>query len=565
MNLPFAPRRASVFFAACAFALAASGAQAQSGAFPPAGDQLVAQRYILTAEEAFAQGRGDCALAVLLRANDFADASSDVSYLLALARIDQGHSRLLSLAAIESALATNKWMRYGEAQALELQAGLLVDLRRFSVALGALDARAAIASENAETTLLRLRALKGLAFDGPSIPRSYAADFRALATQAVNMSPRDPRPLRLLFEYALQVAGSPGPQDIALIELGLRRLPFLLDLDPDLAWLAAPFIGDLEEARRLLLAYRAGSIGPLPGFLPNPASIPLALNLGLLDDFHAVDELFAWGEAAEIDREIVNAVAGLLRGNAGRDALALGLHSFTGAIVGDENRDGIIESRAVFRNGFLQALYLDLDQDGVADWIVSFDTGLPSRGEFIALPDASSPPTTALRGEIVWDRYPFVQRVALGEETYFFAPGSFAYGPILFENIGAAETYQGLLVPARDPMSAGLTRHALAMAASFVERPSAEFPDGIERAYLRQGVPVLSEVRAQGVLVSVTEFEAGFPVVQRVDVLREGRLQTLRRFHPGSLALMSVSVDWNGDGEFELVEMYLEDGSIVHK
>jgi len=577
MKLRFArgaPRAALLVVCVGAFAGAGLSARVSGDGFQP-GLAAVAEMYVVWAEQAIADGRMAQAQAALERAGDFADSSSDVSYLLAYVRARNGESRFLVLQALEKAISVNRWRRYDEARARLLQAEHLVALRRFYAALGALDARGELAAETTDSALLRLRALKGLALAAWNPPGStvagdpFATEFRRLALETMNRDPRDPRPPRILFGYAAGRALC--ADDRALVEEALRRLPFLLDADPALAWMAVPFIRDDEEARRLLAAYRAGSFVQNPqDFVPNPASIPHALNLGLLDDADAIDELFAFavGEGGgELDKDLITAVGDLLRGDDGRDFLAQRLHSFTGAIVWDDNRDGIAENRAVFQDGVLRAFLRDADQDGFADLRVEFYNGLPTRAEFVALPEAApflaTPPGEVAWGSVAWFRYPLVETVTLRGETFAFAPGGLFYSPIRFASVGASETYEGLLVPALDWLSQGLTRRALVMSAISVERACLEFEGGRERLYLSHGEPVLSRVTADGLIVSVTEFERGFPVVQRVDLDRDGRLETVRRFHPGTGALMSSESDWDGDGFFEHVEVYLRDGSIV--
>jgi len=584
MNMRNLPKIA--LFAVCAgvFAAASLPALLDDEGFPR-GDILVAERYVVWAEQAIADGRMAQAQATLERANDFADVSSDVSYLLASVRARNGESRFLVLEALEKAIGVNQWRRYSEAEALLLQAEHLIALRRFYAALNSLDIYRFLASETIDSALLRMQALSGLALAGmdfpptnmptnmpmgsighvgvmPGVRPPAALEFRQQTLETMDRNPLDPQPLRILFSYASQRL--PNADDLALVEIALRRLPFLLDADPGLAWMAAPFVGDLEEARRLVMAYRAGDRRPGAAFAPNPASIVPALNLGLLDDIDAVEELFAapaQGELA-LDKGLLAAVGDLLRSDEGRDRFAERLHSFTGAITSDENRDGIPESRAVFQDGVLLAFYHDADQDGVPDWSIAFDAGLPQRGEFLAMPEASRSSGSVSGGDrvvqalIVWYRYPLVQQVILREETFFFPPGNFQYNPIAFANFGASETYEGLLIPARNHLSQGLTRRALAMSAATIERPSLEFEGGAERVYLRQGIPVFSQVTADGMVISATEFENGFPVIQRVDLTREGRLQTIRLFHPGTNTLRSSASDWRGDGIFEYADLY---------
>jgi hypothetical protein len=74
--------------------------------------------------------------------------------------------------------------------------------------------------------------------------------------------------------------------------------------------------------------------------------------------------------------------------------------------------------------------------------------------------------------------------------------------------------------------------------------------------------------------VSVTEFERGKPVSQRLDLDLDGRMETLRRFrrleYDGENPLDYQRIvafsesDWNGDGVYESAEEYRTDGSVVY-
>jgi hypothetical protein len=362
--------------------------------------------------------------------------------------------------------------------------------------------------------------------------------------------------LRLFFDYASR--RDPDRDDIALMDIALKRLPFLLESDQDLAWMAVPFISDTAEARRLLSAYRAGSLRGRAdnNFKPNPASIIHALNLGLLDDNDAVDELFT---ESVLEREILAAIGNLLRADEGRDYLARKLHSFTGAITDDEDHDGYAESRAIYHNGSLQEYYYDADQDGVADLFVMFIAGSPQQAELKVSPAGGNGKVKVL---IRWERYPSVQRTLWGTESYLPAPGGFQFSPVKFMELCASKAYTGLLFPRRDSPGSGLNRRMLASFTVSVQRPSPEFKGGVEQVFLERGRPLRAEVTLNGAVVSFTEFENGYPLVQRLDMDLDGRMETVRHFD--TKGLRSLESDWKGGGLFASAELYREDGSVVY-
>jgi hypothetical protein len=534
------------------------------------GDSAIADRYVQWAEQQIKAGQWTQARNALDRAVDYANVSSDISYLLALARFNTNESRGSVLQALENAIRIGRWNRYSEPEARLLQARQLIAMRRYSAALGSLAIFQPVALETADAAMLRLDALKGLVNSGAV---SYSLEFRRRMSETMNRYPRDTRALRLLFDYANYAYAdgrNPGNDDIAVLELALERLPFLLPKDPELAWIAAPFINDTEKARQVLAAYRAGSSKP------NPASLVPALNLGLLDDIDAIEELFASANAAVVDKDLVVNVWKLLRSEEGRDHMAVKIRGFSGTITEDEDHDGYYESRAVYKEGILQEYHFDADQDRLEDVAIIFNSGSP---QWARVP--------ALQAVVFWESYPAVQRAVLESGLYLPAPGGFLFAPLGFIEICASDSTPGLVYPRREPLQQNITRRMLASFAASVQQPSVEFAGGIEHIYLNNGIPVNAEVILNNKVVSFTEFENGRPVTQWLDLDLDGRMETVRHFRRNFFAgksalnwdelqgrlpqldfrqlLESSESDWNGDGKFESQEMYREDGSVVNK
>ena len=216
------------------------------------GDAAMAKRYVAWAETAIEGGRWSQALAALERGMDFVDVSSDMSYLLAYARLHERQNAGAVLEAIRYAEATKRWDTYTLAAARFLEAETLTQLRVFSEALNILSTL----TQSIDTICLQLTILERL---------DDRQAFRALFTKALTDYPRDPGPVHIFLEYAADRLPEANERD--LMAVALRRLPFLLEADPELAWLAAPFITDSAESRRILAAYRAINT-------PAPMSIP---------------------------------------------------------------------------------------------------------------------------------------------------------------------------------------------------------------------------------------------------------------------------------------------------
>jgi hypothetical protein len=379
------------------------------------------------------------------------------------------------------------------------------------------------------------------------------------------------------------------------MDLVLRRLPYLLDAEPRLAFMAAPFIKDREEARRLVGAYR-GSRKPLS------ESIPVSLTLGLIDARAAVEELFAPSASGAgdmtIDRDLIRKLFALLQDDESRDFFRRMLFQFSGAITADADQDGIPESRARYREGVMEEFSWDADQDGLGELAVFFDAGgLPQWAEQVTLPESLEPAAgpapveqadlpagrvfaiPAGDGErtkalIFWEQYPGVLRAELEGVTYIPAPGEFLFGPIRFTALAEGGAGPGLLYPLTEPWNIRISRRTLVSFSRTILRPSGEFEGVVERIDLLRGIPLQAVEILEGRPVAVTEFVRGKPVTQRIDLDLDGRMETIRRFQdeaadsgglPDYKKIIRFSEsDWDGDGIFETGEQYLSDGTVVY-
>jgi hypothetical protein len=315
----------------------------------------------------------------------------------------------------------------------------------------------------------------------------------------------------------------------------------------------------------------------LENFIPNPASIPIALNLGLIDDNTAIEELFVVrnNEPLSLDKDIVTDVYNFLRSEEGRHYFTQKLYSFSGIIYNDIDRDGYIDSYAVFVSGEIKQFVFDKNQNGINDIDVSIMNGAPHHAR------------VRLAGQdtyayLYWEAYPSVEYVIVGNpsqndnETFRFAPADFMYSPVSFVSIGGSRTARGLLYPVPSDFYMELTRRTLISYCSMLTRPSLEFENALEIIYMNRGVLLQVIETLDDMQISVTEFERGLPVVQYVDLDFDGRMETIRRFRRPSQdyvwqdmfdyrrLLASSESDWSGDGRFKTMEVYLPDGSIVY-
>jgi len=496
--------------------------------FPVArGDSAMAERYAQWAKDAVDKGRWSEALAALERAQDFADVSSDISYLFALALSREGKDRGLILEALNQALYVDRWKLYDRESARLLKADNLISVRAYNEALDELY----MVRKSPREAELALRILAA----------SQPGDFLSYLTHTLDLYPRECGPVRIFFDFLKaenKANRSPGRDELELLELVIRRIPVLLLKCPELAWMAGPFMRDSAEAKRLVSAYRAVND-------PVAASLPAALRLGVIDEETALEELFT---GKILDRALLDEVWELLRRQEAKLLFGRNLSAFTGVITEDADGDGIPEIFAEYIGGMLLQYRYDADQDGIPDLTVFFEAGNPRRALTLIPPESAvrnrAPPRKLV--ELQWERYPAVLEMELEGVRFVPRPLEFHFSPLKFVD----HWNSGLLYPEWDPLVSPLTRRVIVSNAFRVERPSLEFSGGTEVVELAQGIPVRAREYVGNLKVSETEFLRGRPQLQRLDLDFDGRVDTVRRF---SKAYRQVELEelWDYDRDIE--------------
>jgi hypothetical protein len=562
------------FLIPCLALVLAFQAQGQTGGFPIPG-RAAAEKYADWARQGLKEGRWAEVLGVLERAADFNDVSSDISYLLALARFHEGSPRGAVLEALRKALEVKQWQKNSPEEARFLEAETLVGLGFYSESLEILSGL----QENAETERLWLLCLKGMDH----------GRFTARLEESLDRYPRDPRFARIFLEYLHGryfrqetidsrkdwevVPNLPGEAERSLIATIFKRLPVLLEAESELAWLAAPFNRDIEEARRYVSAYRARQE-------PLPASIPASLYLGLIGENQALRELFKpWGEENKapgeltLDLALIKDVWALLRHDEGRALFRRHLEGFSGFITEDEDQDGAAETKTFYQQGLIRFYTYDANQDGIPELTINFEAGEPSEA-LITVPPETSPGVPLLpvkdeeRGKtkIRWEKFPSVLDAFREGIHYIPRPMDFYYAPVRFAGLLGS----GLLYPSRDLFAGRISRRTLVSFALFIERSSSEFKGGIEKIELIRGIPRKAWEYVEGFPAAETNFSQGWPVSQKIDLDLDGRMETVRYFRPSPFLNAGISQDdfrddfldyvkiidrvesdWDGDGIFE--------------
>ncbi|MDR2521869.1 MAG: hypothetical protein LBC72_04870 [Spirochaetaceae bacterium] len=462
-------------------------------------------------------------LAFLERAQDYADCSSDLSYMLALAREALGKSARSVALAAGRAVAAERWEFWNAEDGLFLRAKMEARLRLYDDALRSLS----LCAENEERALLRLSVLlQASRTDG-----RYLAEFRRRLDAALARYPFEAGIARIAFKWASAAAedtagagDTAGAEDSAdaVVEVLLKRLPALEERDGDLAFIAAPFLANVEASRALLAGYYARNNGVVPS-----AALPALLHFGVVDEDAALAALFG-GDV--LDVADVRRVWGLLRTDAAREGFRRLTAAFSGELTGDFDGDGYIEARARFLDGLPVSFSLDDSQDNDADGLVVllFEAGVPVRAR---APFRGEGEGAAGEFTVRYRQYPEVAEVAAPAGVVFrFPPGGFFFKPVVFGELGGAF---GLAVPLPASRASRLLSERVLWAnASEVERTGENFAGSVVRLQLAAGSVTGAREFLDGVLVCEDFYAGGSLRERRIDMDLDGVLETRLFFPP---------------------------------
>jgi hypothetical protein len=540
------------------------------------GDLAMAEKYVQWAADSIKQERWLEAETALERAADFANESSDVSYLLALCRHHLNRPRGAVLHALDIALKTDRWTHYEKSSAFLLQAETYLALKRYSFVIASVNFAL---PQSPDTMLLHLRALKYLG-DLPA--------FLRLMTQALNIYEHDPRFVSLLFESVDEQI--PQLNERTLIDTALRRLPLLVEKDPSLSYKAVPFLRNIEDSRRLLQNYRAENA-------IHPESLPLSLKIGVIDEKTMMNDFFSYRTnqySVKNQSEnllylhLIRELWDLLRNNEYKNDFIRNLLAFSGVVIEDSDNDSYPESFTRYKNGKIDFFNYDEDQDWLSELTLHFyaDNDLPQTAEFETMDDDSEFLNISAyhvkdedRGKVYLEyfTYPSVKAARLGETKYFPVYREFHVAPIDVVPI-VDEKWEGGEMPLYPKIVSSvsrLTKRSLISFANIIKRPSREFPEAIEEIHLTNSVVNRArEVLPDGSIISEMFFERGEPYMQYVDLDFDGKQETRRQFlregqdFPGidptdyNPVLELLESDFNGDDFYEYGELYLPDGRI---
>ena len=338
---------------------------------------------------------------------------SDLWYLIALSKSKQDapFSELKPL--VEKALETDKWVDYNRDGARLMYADILCDTLEFYRVPEILDEKPMIYSADAE--YVRTKAYYRMG-DIESLSRA-----RSKIDSARKMYPDDKRFPLLFFKYESPESVSPDVQ--RLVSFFIPQITQYVEASPDKdaeIEIYASLFAKGTQKEHLLKSFAARD-------LSHPLYARAALEAGLITEQKAFDYIADFAENT-INYSILNSFISLLKTPDVIKNAQEFFNAYNGIISADTDGDGIDNLHVKYERGRPQTIFYDENQDGIFDWVIVCDFGLPVAGTL-----------NARKMDVTWDSFPYLKSVVFKNsdheavQTFNLVSESLKWAPALIE------------------------------------------------------------------------------------------------------------------------------------
>ncbi len=471
------------------------------------------------------------------------DGVSDLWYMLALSSGMLGKSKAETVSASRQALELDAWVDYNRDACRILCADFLSDVRDFDEVFRFLDGKSY--SGEKKFPYLYIYSADAEYVRAKTFYRMNTEESRAKALEKVEYArktyPSDLRFAELFFAFENPDIENARIQKVASYYIN-EILKYYSEENADLELLAARFAGS-ENRERILRAFNGRGA-------KHYLYASQALQQGMINEAEAFRYFRNFADA-EIDYEAFVDFFAQITDDKVRADVSDYVRAYSGTILRDTDGDLIPNLAVRYSRGRPQKIIYDSDQDGISDWEIICDYGVPVRGS-----------VTADAMDFYWDVFPYISTVFLktknehgvSTELMSFVPGDFAWTPIRMESDGelslvtGAEVFFPLLNEYSSSVNNGnyvsgntfgkaeadfLTLEKLVANAHEIVVPSSERDNAKIKFTMSNGLIAAADYTENGVLYARAQFEKGEPVLRVIDS--------------------------NCDGEFETTEFYAED------
>lgn len=506
--------------------------------------------------ELYAEGRYSEAMFQAELGAGYAPKIADFPYLKALCANLLAEPQIYCLSYLNPAFASDMaWYRYGIEDARLLAATLNLKLKRYDEALRLVNS---ISFEVSDASLIKAASLYGL---------SRQREAENVILSSLDRHSFDPRFPKLFLIQEKDRKKTTFTKNVA--SRILENLYVWKDNEPILLPLSVNFENDDKVNRRNLKIYREMHTHFLPSYTPEELflvgeSILSNINYGVLSDEASIRELFSLKvEIKDLSTDKKTAINAVYKehllqlskivGNSEARELIKGiLSNYSGVVLEDENKDGILESILYYKSGRPDLALFDRNQAGYPEFIVQCNFGIPK---------------TVFIGDVpytlTYDEYPFVSSIQMKDDFFQMRPRSFKWQPFTLERLrlmlfSDVEKHKSFFVLTLNSSIKEMTDSTLMHVATYKE---CVFGDEKERMFYDRGEIISCERRIDNVVISLVNYKNGKASIKKSDVDRDGYFEKLEEFDDdGNVG--KISIDFNKDGVFEYNETYGKNGTI---
>lgn len=492
------------------------------------------------------------------KGQSYDDSFADFSYLEALSLIRLGETRAKILEAAEQAVVPGlRRQVFNEEDAVLLLSRLYTETKQYKEAIRLLET---LSFPSADRDYYHAAALYGINRDEQA---------REIIETALNRWSFDVRFPKLFFLNERNKPVSRSGKRLA--DMLIQQLYVWIDREPALAVYAAPFDPNPKENNRRLKVYRNMYKGgeTQQDVRTRLAAVLAELRYGVIDEKAAVKEFFTVQSADHLPLKERKAVPTLYSDQlmelcrivgmvSVRKTIANQLKTFSGAVLEDENNDGIVDATVFFEKGRPISAFFDPNQDEIYEYRAVCNFGTPDR--IITVKNGS---------ETYYDTYPAVRAVTQQQErkTYTMRPLSLKWEPITqFEldlRLQDADKEAPPFFTLRLRDSARLLQeHDFIFSVLYCDQPDPDDEEAVIRTHFEKGQLLSIETKKNNKTVALAQYRNGALMQKTFDYDGDGFFEVLEQYNRHG-QVEKIAVDINKNKLFEYTERYEADGSIV--
>ena len=326
-----------------------------------------ALRYLNLAINAVSSGDYESADALAVTGLSYDETVADFWYIRARAAAEKNEASKNIIEYLEKAVGYTDWLKYSSTNAVVMLADLYYKTGNFNQCLDILND----VSKNAMPEIYYLQAASLYAV-------GRVKEARNIISFSTSLYPENAEFVSLFFKSEYEISSKAGsklpfrdPPTGEISRSLLKRVYDLFEKNSDILLYAA-FFADQEEASNLIKLYTAGA--DLYGY---DIFYPFAsLKCGFLSESQAFD-VYTKLAGNNFKYDMFETMALEMNSDEARDHLFQILSSFSSTIKFSSCNNGVYDITCSYKYGRPEKIIYDRSDDGVVDWYIECDYGVP--------------------------------------------------------------------------------------------------------------------------------------------------------------------------------------------